>query len=290
MIKYAIPGMYELANLNFKLLDIKKNNPKFFYDDVEIEISYGNPQFCIWDGGRIFASYHQSSIDNIKYIINTYNNVFNIPIRYVFTNNQLTSKEYNNRFCNLLMEAGATGPNEVVVADDNLMYYLKDKYPMYKYVSSTTKVITNPEEAKKEIDREEYKLTCLHYDLNFNFKFLNSLSSKERAKTEFLINPICPAGCQFRKDHYKLNSQMVLNYGKEYKTPWCGIVENNFYPNAHKNHMTYDMIKEKYAPMGFEHFKIEGRTWSELELALTYCEYMIKPEYKYYVLTGLIGR
>ena len=36
MIKYAIPGMYELANLNFKLLDIKKNNPKFFYDDVEI--------------------------------------------------------------------------------------------------------------------------------------------------------------------------------------------------------------------------------------------------------------
>ena len=26
MIKYAIPGMYELANLNFKLLDIKKNN------------------------------------------------------------------------------------------------------------------------------------------------------------------------------------------------------------------------------------------------------------------------
>ena len=24
MIKYAIPGMYELANLNFKLLDIKK--------------------------------------------------------------------------------------------------------------------------------------------------------------------------------------------------------------------------------------------------------------------------
>ena len=54
--------------------------------------------------------------------------------------------------------------------------------------------------------------------------------------------------------------------------------------------MTYDMIKEKYAPMGFEHFKIEGRTWNELDLALTYCEYMIKPEYKNYVLTCLIGR
>lgn len=290
MIKYAIPAMYELADLNFRLLNIKKDQPNLFYNDIEIEISYGNPQFCIWDGGRVFSSYKQSSMDNIKNIIDTYNNIFNIPIRYVFTNNQLTPNEYHNRFCNLLMEIGANGSNEVVIADDNFMEYLKNKYPMYKYVSSTTKVITNPEEARKEINREEYKLTCLHYDLNFNFKFLNSLNEKERAKTEFLINPICPAGCQFRKDHYKLNSQMVLNYGKNYTTPWCGIIENNFYHDAHKNHMTYNMIKEKYVPMGFEHFKIEGRTWNELDLALTYCEYMVKPEYQHYVLTGLIGR
>ena len=41
--------MYELANLNFKLLDLKATNPECFYNDIEIEISYGNPQFCIWD-------------------------------------------------------------------------------------------------------------------------------------------------------------------------------------------------------------------------------------------------
>ena len=66
MIKYAIPGMYELANLNFKLLDLKTTNPECFYNDIEIEISYGNPQFCIWDGGRVFSSYKQASIDIIK--------------------------------------------------------------------------------------------------------------------------------------------------------------------------------------------------------------------------------
>ena len=289
MIKYAIPAMYELADLNFRLLSIKKERPDLFYDDIEIEISYGNPQFCIWDGGRVFSSYKQSSMDNIKNIIDTYNNTFNIPIRYVFTNNQLTSNEYHNRFCNLLMEIGANGFNEVVVADDNFMKYLKDKYPMYKYVSSTTKVITDLEEAKKEINKKDYKLTCLHYDLNFNFKFLNSLTPEERAKTEFLINPICPAGCQFRKEHYKLNSQMVLNYGKTYTTPWCGITKNNFHPSVRKNHMSYELIKEKYAPLGFEHYKIEGRTWNELEAALTYCEYMIKPEFQNYILPYLMG-
>ena len=289
MIKYAIPGMYELANLNFKLLDLKTTNPECFYNDIEIEISYGNPQFCIWDEGRVFSSYKQASIDIIKNIIDTYNNKYNIPIRYVFTNNQLTPKEYKNRFCNLLMEAGSNGPNEVVIADDDFMHYLKDKYPMYKYVSSTTKVITDLEEAKKEINKKDYKLTCLHYDLNFNFKFLNSLTPEERAKTEFLINPICPAGCQFRKEHYKLNSQMVLNYGKTYTTPWCGITKNNFHPSVRKNHMNYELIKEKYAPLGFEHYKIEGRTWNKLEVALTYSEYMIKPEFQNYILPYLMG-
>ena len=81
MIKYAIPGMYELANLNFKLLDLKTTNPECFYNDIEIEISYGNPQFCIWDGGRVVSSYKQASIDIIKNRIDTYNNKYNIPIR-----------------------------------------------------------------------------------------------------------------------------------------------------------------------------------------------------------------
>ena len=60
MIKYAIPAMYELADLNFRLLSIKKERPDLFYNDIEIEISYGNPQFCIWDGGRVFSSYKQT--------------------------------------------------------------------------------------------------------------------------------------------------------------------------------------------------------------------------------------
>ena len=54
MIKYALPGMYEHANFYFNLLELKLTNPEYFYDNIEIEIIYGNPQFCIWDGGRIF--------------------------------------------------------------------------------------------------------------------------------------------------------------------------------------------------------------------------------------------
>jgi hypothetical protein len=57
MIKYALPGLVEHCNLNFFILQLQINNPEFFYDNVEIEVCYGNPQFCIWDGGRIFSNY-----------------------------------------------------------------------------------------------------------------------------------------------------------------------------------------------------------------------------------------
>ena len=41
-----------------------------------------------------------------------------------------------------------------------------------------------------------------------------------------------------------------------------------------------DDIWNKYVPMGFHHFKIEGRTANIFSLVETYCHYLIKPEYQ----------
>lgn len=47
--------------------------------------------------------------------------------------------------------------------------------------------------------------------------------------------------------------------------------------------MTYvspEAIWEKYVPMGYVNFKIEGRTANLFQLVDTYCHYMIRPEYE----------
>ena len=41
--------------------------------------------------------------------------------------------------------------------------------------------------------------------------------------------------------------------------------------------------------MGFEQFKLEGRTLNPIELALNYIYYLIKPEYKDEALNLLLG-
>ena len=290
MIKYALPGMYEHSNFYFKLLEIKQLHPEYFLENTDIEIIYGNPQFCIWDGGRIFTEYIQTTREEIEDIINIYNNVFNIPIRYVFTNRCLEEKHYYNRFGNILMEIGSKGPNEVVVSDDNFMQFLKKNYPTYKYVSSTTKCLINPEEAKAELNKEEYDLVCLDYNLNHHMTFLESLTPEEKKKTEFLVNAICGPACPNRLDHYYKNSQSHLEYGRPYHMGYCAIsLASGNGSNVRSHHLTYENIYKTYEPLGFEHYKIEGRTWTVLDLALTICNYLIKPEYKNEILGALLS-
>ena len=280
MIKYAIPGMYELKETNFKLLKLMQSNKEMFYDDVEIEIVYGNFQFCIWDGGRIFGNYRHTTAEEIVDTLKTYNEKFNIPVRYVFTNCALEPKHYYNRFCNKVMELGDTYHNEVVLSDENLLDYLKENYKSYKFVSSTTKCLTDFNSAKQELAKEKFKLVCLDYNLNHNIKQLKKFTPEEKEKTEFLINAICHPGCVERKDHYYLNSYSHLQRGKKYHMPFCNIKQGGLHPDTRKHHLTYNDIKNIYAPLGFEHFKIEGRTWDALSLSLTYANYMVKPEYR----------
>ena len=97
----------------------------YFYPNIKIDAVYGNPQFCIWDGGRVFQQYRHGSIEEISFIIDKYNNEYDIPIRYIFTNPLLKEEHYHDRFCNKIVEIGNNYHNEIVINDNNLMFYLK---------------------------------------------------------------------------------------------------------------------------------------------------------------------
>lgn len=290
MILYAIPGMYELSSVNLTLLDLLRSHREYFYDDIDVEIIYGNPQFCIWDGGRIFKEYLHGTQETIRDTINQYNYNFQKPVRFVFTNADLKEQHFSDRFCNMLMELGNNYNNEVVTANDNLRDYLANKYKNYKFVSSTTKCLTKKSELLDELHKDEYKLVCLDYNFNSNLDFLNSLTPEEKAKSELLINPICPPGCKHRKEHYHLNSLFSLNYGQRYHMQHCSIpVDGMFASTGNEHLLTYQMLHDIYAPMGFTHFKIEGRTWTQREAVITYVNYMVKPEYHDYVINLILS-
>ena len=278
-IKFMLPGFYEHFELNSKVIKLFEESPEIFIDNFSIGAVYGNFQFCIWDGGRSFGTYIPCRKEQIEKISNFYLE-HNIPLRLIYTNPLIEKEHCYNRFCNLVTKICENENNEIVINSPVLEEYLRETYPEYKFISSTTKCLTQISETKKELNKDYY-LICLDYNLNNNEKFLLSLPNEIRPKVELLINAICGPGCLIRKHHYDLNGLEHLSFGRYYSVPECSIVENTLHPLTcgYKTHISLERIYNFFVPNGFFNFKLEGRTLPDLEVACNYAKYFIKSDY-----------
>lgn len=283
-----LPGFCEHYKLYQNLNNFLNKYPEAKRENIEIYCYYGNIPFCTWDGGRIFPTYFSLTAEEIQEVQQYYNNILNSKIRFVFTNNLITEKHLYERYNNISLKIFDNGKNEIVLNSDILEKYIKENYPNYKLIASTTKC-SNQENTKIDLNNKDYKFTCLDYNLNHNWKFLNKLTPEEKEKTEFLINPICGPGCPQRKEHYRLNSLFSLSYGSNYAMKHCEITNDSNCALFNSAHITINEIIEKYVPAGFHYFKIEGRTWPSVEMAIVLTDYLIKPEYQSFFLRSILS-
>ena len=289
MVNFIIPGFYENYNINTQLLTLLQEQPQWFYPDVAVSCVYGTFPFWIWDGGRVFDTYKHATFEEIEKIIDIYNNKFKIPLRLICTNPVVKEENYYNRFANLCLSLCHNGFNEITINNQGLENYIRENYPNYKFISSTTKCITSNEQLIEELNNPNYFMVCLDYNLNHNKKLLESLDQDTKDKCEFLCNAICPPNCPNRKQHYNLNGYFSLNYGRKYSTPGCGITAPTFAKETreYRNNITREELYNYYVKNNFSYFKIEGRTLPTLEVILNYVYYMVKPEYSDQVISLL---
>lgn len=281
---FHLPGLFRLTKIYEILLDGYVNHPEMFKDNVKIGSIYGSPT-CIWNGGRVMVncSYPKEQLE----LIRNFTEHYGIPARFTFTNCLLEEKHTYDTYGNLILRIFNTGHNEIICNKEVLENYIRENYgDRYKYISSTTKRLTNTEAQDKEIDKDYY-LIVLDYDHNKDFDYLKSIKNKE--KCELLCNPICGAKCAFRSKHYEQISQAQLEFSEDSSKPPCSYVQNDTLWTAmkQKNFISPEDINDIYLPMGFSNFKLEGRTASPLDLIETLIYYLIKEEYKNEVRTYL---
>lgn len=285
---FMLPGFCEHYKLYTIILDVIKKNPEFLRENADIYCIYGNIPFCTWDGGRIFPQYPTGyTVEQMQEMCHIYNDIFNIKVRFVFTNGLITEKDCYDRYNNLVLNIFNNGKNEIVVNSPVLEKYISENYPNYTLISSTTKCITNNEQVKEEINKSQYKFVCLDYNLNHNEKLFQSLTPEEKSKVELLINPICGPGCQQRKEHYRLNSLFSLNYGKPYSLRDCSIPNGKgaFYPKNWLTIVEPDELYSTYLSNDFHNFKLEGRTFPSINVLLLFAKYLIKPEFQFHFIS-----
>ncbi len=118
--------------------------------------------------------------------------------------------------------------NGVIVHSDLLLDYLKRQYPGLYFVSSTTKVLTDFQQLRRETEREEFRYVVPDFRLNKSFAELDTLPQDQKDKVEFLCNECCWYGCRDRKHCYENVSRKNLGEDcPDHRCKRCGKLSSN---------------------------------------------------------------
>ena len=285
-VRFHLPGLRYNYPLNMFWVSMLKQYPEYFREGVEIASFFGCFPFSLWNGGRLIIN-DQCDASFVHNVIKNINGA-GIPVRYTFTNPLITEEDLADPFCNFCMEAADNGMNEVMIMSPILEKYLREKYPSYKFNSSTCKEIKDAQALNEELAKD-YQYVVLDYNLNSKWELLDGLENKE--KLEILVNTLCVPNCKRRGEHYKhiakaqkiimKNKKIPPEHRMKYDDWYCEYGEKNciYTIQDYPTFVSADAIWNEYLPRGINNFKIEGRTANLFSLIETYCYYMIKPEY-----------
>lgn len=277
---YHLPGLFEFIDFYRAFLPLYRQHRDWFYDFCEIGSIYGAPADCLWGGGRV--GFGEDRPEDALALTREYG----ISARLTFSNSLLREEHLSDPKCNglcALFEHGGGAPNGVILASDLLLSYLREHYPGFYFVSSTTKVLTEFDELETELARPEFSFVVPDFRLNKAFDRLGALSEAQKRKVEFLCNECCSFACPERKACYENVSRR--NLGEDCGEHRCvspTAARGYRFSDAMRNpgFIGVEDIQNTYLPMGFPQFKIEGRSLGSALLLEFLLYYMTKPDYQ----------
>ena len=200
---YHLPGLFEFYELYRVFLPLFRTHREYFYDWSAIGSLYGAPEGCLWGGGRVGSG--DADARDVLALTQEYG----ISARLTFSNSLLKKEHLAdarcNALCRLFAESGGAR-NGVIVHSDLLLDYLRTQYPQLYFVSSTTKVLTDFSQLRRELERTEFRYVVPDFRLNRTFDALCTLPQALKDKTEFLCNECCRFDCRDRRACYEARS------------------------------------------------------------------------------------
>ena len=277
---YHLPGLFEFHELYKVFLPLFRRHRDWFYDWAAIGSIYGAPAGCRWDGGR--SGFGEADPADAAALVREYG----ISARLTFSNSLLREEDLSDARCNrlcALFEHNGPVPAGVILHSDRLLEYLRDHYPGFYFVSSTTKVLTEFRQLREELERPAFRFVVPDFRLNKAWGELLALPGELKQKAEFLCNEDCWFGCPDRKACYENVSRK--NLGEDCADHVC------LSPDAQRGYRFSDAmenpgfigireIQEEYLPGGFSHFKIEGRSLGSAVVLEFLLYYLTRPEYQ----------
>lgn len=281
---FHLPGLFEFYEFYKVFLPLYAEHREYFYDWCDIGSIYGAPEDALWGGGRV--GFGDNDPEDVLKLMKKYG----FSSRLTFSNLLLKPEHLSDAKCNRLCKMFSDGSqladlnncqNGVIVGSDVLVDYLKENYPELYLVSSTTKVITDFDTFKEELENPNYSYVVPDFRLNKSMEELEALPAEMKDKVEFLVNECCWVECPERRNCYENVSRKAL--GEDVNDHICCSPDAKYgyvFSRAMINpaFISLDDIRDTYLEKGFSQFKIEGRSLGSALLLEFILYYMTKPE------------
>ena len=292
-LNFYLPG-FDLQMLDFyrSMVSYMQEFPYRFMENVKIPALYGSFNNMIWNGGRIRIG-RMATYDEMAKAIENVNNS-GMAVRYTYTNSALEERHLLDTVCNLSMDLAHNGKNEVLVNSPILEKYLREHYPNFKYILSTT--ACERDVGKINEATKKYDLVVIDYRDNKNISFLEKIEDKD--KIEILIDEKCPIGCQSRKLDYEAASKKICYQCSNSEDPDFECLRDKsdvtgFYRGLRNNpytNLSFNELYGLYYDMGFRHFKFLGRNEKDYLTEIeSYIYYLSAPDSRDVVRYDLLG-
>lgn len=278
MINFSLPDYYNHNGIIMFFLELQKNLPECFIDGRRIDSSYGYPDFLNWNGGRVLTS-SINPLDCYSIVDNYHNNFPDFHIRHTCTNLYIQPNIYNDFQNNLFIKTVINRNDSIIVNNDDFGEYIKNTYPEYSIIYSTTKNIQTIDDYNKY---SRNNLTVLNYIHNHNEELISKLENPQNI--EILCAEECIDNCPCRQEHYEIISKqiMLMPDAENFECPNMPTHNLNFYTDIlqRKHAITNEYIDYLYEKYGINNFKISGRKNNNITYVEAIIYYLIKPEYR----------
>ena len=274
---FSLPNFFEFFKINEVLGKISRNNPEYFKADLCFDSVHGSYPYCYWNGnsnsnrgpGALYQDFVNCGLGSFS------------PLRLNMSNVNLIDEDFTNVMANIILRESMSGSSYVEISNLNLMDYINEKYPYYKFIFSKNAHFAHPftpDILNGVIDSNKFTLIELPLELNKDFEFLKQINN--RKTLEIQVNSKCPLSCESykacnlacQKKQYDFCGFNIFNS--------CNTCVNNV--SLHES-ISIEEILDKYIPLGISHFKIDSFENDKMYIDFV-LKYFFKEEYRTNVL------
>lgn len=228
------------------------------YNGTDNLVVYDGINKCRWNGGRINRDiYYNDGLINYYYSKG-------ISIALTFTNHNI---DLSDETGNHLLEKFHREGNSIILVNDSLREYIRERFPKYDLIYSITGMglLNIP---LQDSDISVYKDLENKYDWivpRFEHIFDPRANELDKSKWEVMVNDTCVYKCKYFDEHFKAianENTAGRPYSAEVEECWIP----KFNPDIESRYNCMDIDEDhlqKLISAGVRSFKITGREMSD---------------------------